>query len=230
MNTKELQNRDIFTKVGEFAAHHTTDFPATGFAATLFAELAGITRKLDAQAAAEFSHSGGGRLKQAVKEDSRDLLENRLRAIARTARAIAVITPNFSRNFSLPAHPTDRELIDLARSFADAAAPYADEFVKFSMPTDFLDQLAAETASFAEALSEKRLVRTAKSESVNAIDTGIERGLNIVRQLDAIVRNTFHDDATIMEWKRALRPERTRTSRAAESPKPAATPALAIST
>lgn len=222
MNTKEHQNREIFTKIGEFAAHHAGHFPSDGFAATLFTELAGITRELDAHAAAEFSHSGGGRLKQAVKNDSRDMLENRLRAIARTARAIAVVIPNFERNFDFPAHPADRELIDLARSFADAAAPYAAEFVKFSMPTDFLDRLAAETAAFAEALSEKRLVRTAKSESVNAIDTAVERGLNIVRQLDAIVRNTFPDDATITEWKRASRPERTKSRPAPEPAKTAA--------
>lgn len=222
MNSKELQNREIFVRVGEFGKRHAADFPAATIAGTLFTELEGIAASLDTHAAAEYSHAGGGKQKQATKADTHDLLETRLRAIARTARAIAVTTPNFDRNFTIPARPTDRELLDFARSFAEAAAPYADEFVKFSMPSDFLSQLNAEAAAFAEAMSEKRLVRAAKSDAMAAIDAAIERGMNIVRQLEAIVRNTFHDDATITEWKRASRPERAKSRPTPEPAKSAA--------
>ncbi len=221
MNSRELQSREIFTRIGEFATRHAAAFPTEAIARTLFTELADITRELDTHAAAEISHSGGGRLKQAAKGDAHDLLETRLRAIARTARAIAVTTPNFDRNFTIPTRPTDRELLDLARSFAEAAAPHAAEFVKYSMPTDFLDLLNAEMTAFAEALSEKRLVRAAKTDASAAIDAAIERGMNIVRQLDAIVRNTFHDDATVTEWKRVSRPERAKSRPAAEPAKAA---------
>jgi hypothetical protein len=216
MNYKERINRDIFTRVGEFGTSHRDHFTPESFAGTLFSQLSELSRDIDRLAAAETSHEGGGRQKQVFKSDAREALRDQLRAISRTARAIGVTTPTFEEKFILPTQLNDGELLDRARAFATDAAPFVNEFVTYSLPADFIEKLNGAIADFEATTSERRAVRNAHGDTASAIDEKVERGVGIVRQLDAIVRNTFRDDATVTAWKRASRSERRSRTTAPE--------------
>lgn len=220
MNIQERQSQDIFFRVGEFGAQHITQFPAASLAASLFADLAAVSRELNDFDSRESSQSGAKRQRQVAKTTTREMLFDELRAINRTARVAALTEPKIEGRFELPKTMTDLELLSIAQGFAINAAPFAAIFPRFALPVDFLDRLNAAIADFQTSLQERHAVRTAKTETTAAIDAVIERGTVIVKQLDVIVKNTFRADAaTLAAWKRASHPERTKGKTAPETTK-----------
>jgi F0F1-type ATP synthase epsilon subunit len=224
MNYFERQKQDIFLHVAKFGTDHTTDFPAESIAGTLLADLATVIRDLDEHASAEVAQTGGKRLHQAHKLDARGDLVSRVQAISRTAKVVGLTVPNLEKKFVFTHDVTDRELISMARGFADNVAPHVAVFTRYALPADFLDQLIAATTAFETSLEERHSVKTAKTGTMATIDTLVERGNTILKQLDVIVKNVYRKDETVLAaWKRALRPERQRSKPAAKAAK-AATP------
>ncbi|MDT7605445.1 MAG: hypothetical protein QOF61_3442 [Acidobacteriota bacterium] len=169
-----------------------------------------VVNELDDHAEAQVMHRSaavqGTTGKTAVREDLREQLE----AINRTARAMSLDTPGLEDRFRLPRGNNDQALISTARAFHASAEPLKADFVKNELPATFLDDLQATITRFEGALAGRNTSREARVAATSAISSAIERGIGLVRQLDAIVRNKFRDDAaTIAAWESASRTERT---------------------
>jgi hypothetical protein len=222
MNSQERQYQEIFIRVGEFGAQQSTAFPSSSIAGTLFADLAVVIHDLTEFSANESSQTSGKRRQQALKSDARDRLLQQMQAISRTAKAVALTVPNLEKKFVVRGTKTDRELISDAQAFEKDAIPFAEAFTRLALPADFLDRLRAAITDFETALVERHNVRSEKSRTGASIDSVIERGTTIVKQLDAIVKNTFeHDEATLVAWKRASHPEKARAKAGAQKAKAA---------
>lgn len=104
----------------------------------------------------------------------------------------------------------DQTLINTARAFAQDAAPVADRFAGFGLPAEFLDNLETAIREFETAVERQNTGRDAHVSATTAIDEALERGINIVRQLDAIVRNRYAGDAPqLSAWQSASHIERS---------------------
>jgi hypothetical protein len=96
-----------------------------------------------------------------------------------------------------------------------------NEFIRRELLATFLEDLNAALSAFEGAVSsqnqntEKRVTATAAIESV------IERGRQLVRELDAIVSNKYRGNrATLAAWESASRVERLPRKKKPATPTP----------
>lgn len=226
---KDLERRrlDMFARVREFGETQGAEFAEGSRGAELFAVVGEVVGELQKHAAAQAAGAGGGAQGSAGRSAARDELEQQLMAVSRTARHMLPGVPGVAERFRLPrTNRNDQQLVATARDFLAAAEPYKDEFVRNEMPQKFLEHLEAAIAALESAIAEQNRQRGAGVSATESIDDAIDRGMEAVRALDAVVRNKFADDpAALAAWTSASHVERA--NRAAmkaappDRPKPA---------
>jgi hypothetical protein len=222
---KEIERRrfEMFVRVRDFGATHGAAFAANSRGAELFAALGGIVEELQGHAAVQSSGTSAGAQGTASRSALRDELHKELQAISRTARVMSPDAVGLKERFRIPSdNLNDQQLLTTARAFAAAAAPLKDEFIRNEMPTTFLEQLAASIAAFESAITDQNRNRDARVSATESIDAAIDRGIETIRQLDALVRNKFRDDsATLAAWTSASHTESASRAAAKPDTKPA---------
>ncbi len=221
MDDNERRRNETFLRVREFGATRAAEFPLTTLAGELFASLNTIISELNTHTSNQASQQSGARESSTGKAAARDELRRDMEAISRTARVMALSTTGLENKFRAPRSISDQELLALARAFATDALPLKAEFVRRGLPDNFLEDLAADIADFEQAINRKIQRRGAQVAATAAIDGVIERGVNVVRELDAIMRNKYADDeATLAAWLSASRTERRQRKQPAPAPQP----------
>src|SRR5689334_23786257 len=100
------------------------------------------------------------------------------------------------------------------------------------MRPDFVDKLKADIARFEQAIVDRNSGRDSDVTATASADVAMQRALDAIRRLDAIVPNRLQDDAVMLgSWKEARRvrypPKKTETAAQHVSPA-AATAAAAV--
>jgi hypothetical protein len=222
MRDTARHRHEMFLRVREFGASRAAQFPATTLAGELFTRLNGVIDEMDTHTAAQASGRSSSMESTGSKAAARDELRRDLEAISRTARAMAISTPGLEDKFRAPRSISDQALLALARAFAADALPLKAEFTRRGMPDDFLEDLASDIEEFEQAINQKIQKREEHVAATAAIDSVIERGVDTVRELDAIMRNKFADDpASLAAWLSASHTQRApRQTTASPSPPP----------
>ena len=210
MNDLENRRHQMFIGVYGFGTVHSADFLPNSMGGQLFTELGQIIVYLDEHALAPVSGFGWAQQATASRAAARQALIDDLRAISRTAEAIATDDPGIEEQFPMPPAGSDPDLLSAARSFVANATPLSIQFINHELPADFLADLASDIADFESAISQHATsIGTQESAGVS-IDEAIAEGLNIVKKLDAIVRNKYaNDPATLAQWTSASHTERS---------------------
>jgi hypothetical protein len=220
MDDAATRRLETFLGVRQFGATHAAAFPADSRGTEVLADLATAITALEGHAAAQDSGTRGAKEGTSLKAVARAALHDDLKAISSTAHAIAITMPGLDDKFRVPRNAGDQAWLTAARGFAVDAAPLKAEFIRRGLPASFLEDLAEHIAAFEQAVNDTEQKTGARIAATAAIDAAIERGMNAVRELDAIVRNIFRDDpATLAEWTSA-----SHTERAARGNGGAATP------
>lgn len=209
MTDNDTRRYETFLRVRQFKQAEGAQFASNSFANELFTSLDGITTELDSHKNAQDSGLSAASQSSRSKAVARAELEEDMEAISRTAKAMARTIPGLENKFRAPRDLKDQELLTRARAFATDALPLKAEFIKRGLPADFLDDLNEDTEEF-EAAINRRIEGTATHITATAaINDLIERGMNILRELDAVMRNIFRDDAArLAGWLSASRVER----------------------
>lgn len=217
MEDKNLRIYEMILRVADFGTEYAAFFPATSFGGQLFAKVRAAATELGNQLSKQVSGSTSAREGTSGKAAAREALLNALQRLRSTARAMSATIPGIESKFRIPRNATDQMLIATAEAFVADATPLKDDFIRFAMPANFLEDLTEHVAEFRNALTRQQ---TGKGKSVmaNAAMDDIRAGaLADIRQLDAIVPNTFHDDpARLAAWTTARHVERA--PRAKKSP------------
>jgi hypothetical protein len=226
MTNNERRIYEMFGRVCVFLEMHSGSFPDSSRGDELFDALKMVVEELDGHAEAQVSKRSASVQGTASKKAARDALRRSLEAINRTARAMALNTPGLDERFHLPRGNNEQSLLATARAFLTDAEPLKAEFIRNEHQPNFLEILRTLIANFEQSITEQNRSIAARVTATNAIKSAIERGLTIVRQLDAIVRNKFADDnATLAAWERASHTERAPRSAKSKSPANSASPA-----
>jgi hypothetical protein len=227
MKDTERRRYETFLRVREFVTSRATQFPTTTLAGELLTRLNSEISNMETHTTAQSSSRASTLQSSTSKAAARDELRRDLDAISRTARAMALSAPGLEDKFRAPRSISDQDLISTARAFATDALPLKTEFIRRGLPEDFLDDLNSDIEEFEQAINQKIQKRESQVAATAAIDNALERGLNIVRELDAIMRNQFaNDPASLAAWLSASHTER-QPHRAAATPAttpPAPTP------
>jgi len=224
---RDAQRRayDSLVRARDFGQERAADFPANSFGAQLFADLNDVVAELSLHAEMQTSRRSAAKQGTTSKAAARANLLEDLEAISRTARAMAINNPGLADLFRLPHSNGDQALLSTAHAFATDAVAYKADFIKHELPADFLEDLAADIAAFETADTERHNSTGAHVAATRGFDDTLERGLNIKRQLDAVVRNKYRDDpATLAAWTSATHVERP-PKRKRKTPTPTDAPA-----
>jgi len=199
----------MFARVQDFVSSHANDFAPTSLGKELSNTLATIVTELDGHASSEASGFGSERQGTSTRSLARAALREDLEAISRTARAMAGDVPGIDEKFRVPPPGNDQRLLSAARAFATDAAPFSAQFIAHELPADFLADLNADIAALEAAISAQSSGAGNHVAASAAIDDAIDRGVEIVRRLDAIVKNKYANSSSILaEWTSASHTER----------------------
>ena len=218
MRDKETRCFEMFQRVMRFRADEAASFASNPFVTSLFDELEQLIADLQAQADAQAAGRSASRQFTHSKAAARAELLRDMTAISRTARSI----PGQEEKFRFDANLKDQGLLTAARTFHAESLPLKPEFLKRGLRVDFLEDLAADTAAFEQALSNRAEQTHTHVSATASIDDLIDNGLKRVRELDPIVRNIFEDNpGKLAAWMSASHVERA-PRRTAPAPAPTA--------
>ncbi len=204
MNDNHSRRHQTFVRVRECFAQHANDFSATGAGRQLATELTSLITELDGQATAQAAGAGQARQGTQTRAEARQALRDDIEAINRAA-----IVMDLQNQFPLPSDDNDKLLLNAARAFAANALPLKAEFIAHEMPADFLEDLNADIIAFEAAIAEQGNALGDRIAASAAIDTVVDRGIEIVRKLDALMRNKYANNAGVLaEWTSASHTER----------------------
>jgi hypothetical protein len=209
MDKAETRILEMFIRVHGFGTAHTTDFPLNSRGGELFASLNTLISELETHAGAQFSSTRASREGTKLKAVALENLQDELEAISLTARALALSTPGLDDKFRLPRNAGVQGWLAAGRAFAEDAEPLKAGFIGLGLPASFLEDLRESIAELEKAIDRKGQLSGESAAANAAIDEAIDRGMQIVRQLDAIVPNTFRDNpVALAEWANARHIER----------------------
>ncbi len=225
MRDTERRRYETFLRVREHMASRVAEFPPTSLEGELFARLNAVIDELDTHTTAQISGRSAVLQSSTSKAAARDELRRDLDAISRAARVMAMSTPGLEDKFRAPRNVSDQALLATARAFAADALPLKTEFTRRGLPDDFLEDLDADIEEFEQAINQKIRKRAAQVAATAAIDDALERGINIVRELDAIMRNRLRTQhATLAAWLSASHTERSPRRSTPQTPTTPAAP------
>lgn len=210
---------ETFLRVHQLGIDEADSYAGNTFIADLFNSLSTVITELETHTNAQVS--GLTRVQQSTrsKEGARNELEGDLNAVRRTAQSISVTMPGLEKKFPSARHLKDQELLTAARMYATDALPLKAEFIKRGLPDSFLDDLNDDIEAFEEALTQRTQGRELHVNATATIDDLIERGMNILRQLDPIMRNLFEESpGKLAAWLSASHVERAPRRRRGQQP------------
>jgi hypothetical protein len=214
MNTVITRTCDMFVRVRAFNAERASLFPAGSLGGELFKEVNEVVEQLTATLTTQTSGVSSVQQATSSRTVAREALHASMQAISRTARAMALDAPGLEEKFRLPRSGSDQALLMAARAFAADALPLKAEFVRHELPATFIEDLLADIADLEHAIGGQNTGRDEHVTATASIETVVERGMNAIRRLDAIVPNKFRDDpAALAAWQSARHVESSARTR-----------------
>jgi hypothetical protein len=240
MNNRELTRITCFTNMAAFGKAHTADLAdaatdsngrklAKAKARAKFAEIDPLNEAIGREVAKQ--ESGGKKQGTTSRGVLRDALNGDLQEWNRTAAAIAddLKRPEIMDRFRLPHGHNDEKLAGRARAFIQAVTDLAlhDAFVEHGMDDDFADVLTERIADFEKSQETQGSAGQQEGGANDALDALTKTGMTIRKVLDAVIRNLFKGNATIIgEWSTASHVERQGKKKDdGKTPAPTPTPA-----
>ena len=219
MNDLERNYYNAFVGVRDFGAENAADFKAGSAGANNFAAVGAAADEMEQSGAVQTS--GASSQMTAQKGLATAELREDLRAINRTARALAVDDADLGALFRMPSGNNEQNLLAAARAFLTGATPLKDRFVEFGLPDDFLEDLQADINHFEQAVSSKGASTGEKVSATASIGDAVQNGLEALRRLRAIVPNKYRDNpAKLAAWTSASHVERAAKKKPETSVKP----------
>lgn len=225
MDTLLTKQMEMFIRVSEQRPEFALACPEGSHGAELFDGLAEVTEAFRSSA---YEQSRG---QSSVRESSgnvaatRDELVRQLDAIRKTVGVLNPKSPGLEDKFRSTHGVNDQDLITLARTYGNDAFPLRAELIKLGLGPDFINDLDVAASAFDAALNERTQKRGHRIAATAELDQHVKRGLQLVRELDVLVRNVYAKDPTKLAlWESASHveklPRRSRTKGDGNSPPP----------
>jgi hypothetical protein len=220
VNDNERRKLESFVRARDFGAAHATDFAGNSLGKQYFTALGAVITEISGLAASETSGHGTARQGTTTRGQARDALIADLEAFSRTARAMSDVVPGIENKFRLPRDNNDQNLLNAARAAATDVLPLEDEFIAHELPANFLADLGEDIADMQAAISAQAGGVGDHVAASAAMDDAFDRGMDLLRKLDAIMHNKYANNAGVLaEWTTASHVERA-PKRAKPEPSP----------
>jgi len=170
--------------------------------ADLVEQLSRQASEIQRLTAAQATEIAEARANSRARGAARESLKESMAKIRRTAHGMAHSLPAMAAKFEAGRGVGDARLETQARSLAETARPYVQEFVRFELEPTFLSELEGKTKAFVQAIAGHKASRTAHAATSQLINAAMEQALTILEQLDPIIENKLEGNATLrLQWE-----------------------------
>jgi hypothetical protein len=209
MDTIQGRTLESLRTVRTFLNTHADRFPGivdSGASKKLDALVVDLENHVSVQSGSTLE-SKGATEKHASQREA--LLRDHMAPIAKIAISELPDTPEL-KSLRMPRNNLSIErLRATALGMAQAAAPFADVFVKAGLPPDFIPQLVAAANATVETIGKRKLSRVAVGGATKGLKTTLSSARKTVHALDALVKSALKDDASLLAaWNVAKRVEK----------------------
>ncbi len=226
MKKSETRVLDMLKSVRLHGQPRAAAFPANSRGSELYTSVNTGIGNIERVSGEQAKHERNFREASKRKDDAEDSLHDLMVSMNRTARSMSRTMPGVEEKFRLPPNKDGVMWLAAARAFATEAEPLADEFVRRNVAPDFIDDLKARILAVDQADDAQQKAESARIEATANLATAIQQGLADVRELDAIVRNTYAgNEAELAAWESASHVERAPRRAGEEEEEPPAPPA-----
>jgi hypothetical protein len=158
---------------------------------------------------------GGTRRYRALRQA---LLRDHMAPIALIARAALVPAPEMEA-LRMPKHNWSAErLAAAAHGMAQAAAPFAADFVTAGLRAGFIERLAAAADAMVQSVSDRVQTRGRLTGATKGLAATLASARKLVDVIDALVKRALPDDSALLaSWKRVKRVRQVASRAAAEA-------------
>ncbi|MBC8126562.1 MAG: hypothetical protein H8M99_05380 [Gloeobacteraceae cyanobacterium ES-bin-144] len=210
MTSNQTRRLTALGQTVTFSNLYPADFPEGTKAADLMTQIRAAEADAKAGAAGQQSNHGTMLSGTQTKSELFDDLYDELRAISRTAKAIASEVPGLDGKFRLPRSSAYSQILATARAFLADATPLEAKFVEYEMPPTFLADLANDITGFEIAEDDQGAGLTNRVGATRSVAEAIMAGSAALRNLDPLMRNKYRDNPVkLVEWLSASHVERT---------------------
>jgi hypothetical protein len=219
MNTIAVRKYAMLVRVRDFGAARADLFPPGSLGARTFEEIGTVVDRLNVSVTSERAGRRAARQGVVSKAAARERLRRALEAVSRTARGVALDTPDMLGTFQMPDRPSDHELATAARQFAEDAAPLGAAFIAHGLSESFVADLRAALATFERAISGRALGQETHVGARADISAALDLAFETLQRLDAIVENRVGGDPNALAaWHLARNVGRTPAKGGAPAP------------
>ena len=223
MNDSDARTHQMLVRSREAFAQCVSDFAEGGAARQLYTDLqAGIT-EVEAKAAAFGTGRSDARQGTETRNNAREALLADLFAIREGAKVLDV-----ENRFPYPPRNNDEQLLQTADVYATNALPLKTQFIAHELPSDFLEDLAADKAVLQTAIAGRSNAVGDHIAAREDLDDALGRAVEIVRKLTSLMKVKYaNNPGKLAEWMAASHIERAPRRAAAaggSTPTPPATP------
>ncbi len=235
MNRRQHEALELFTRIHAFVGESKPQ----GDVASLETATASLHRVIESMREYQKEQATLTRLgveQTALQvEQARRLVLGLARPIARMALVVYPNEPTLAAGLTVPLRGRPEELVAAATSIAEVIAPRLEQFHEAGLAKNVLERLQRAADEVRELSTMRALDRARRIASAEGIREQMQRGLMIVRLLEALVQLPLESNvAQRAEWNALLR--RVRRVRSKErlpvsgEPVPASTEAVAVGT
>ena len=133
-----------------------------------------------------------------------DELRHELLKVARTARALSDEAPELRLKFAMPRSPGHLALRKAAKAvIANSSQEVQNLFIQAELQPDYLEVIAQKLEKFEFELGNKADGRKLTSPATSEVATNFQRGMMVLRKLDAAIRNRVTDRLILDQWRLA---------------------------
>ncbi|MFL6333653.1 MAG: hypothetical protein ACJ754_10125 [Pyrinomonadaceae bacterium] len=225
MQKSETRALNMLKSVRLHGQPRSAAFPANSRGGELYVSLNTGIGNIERLSGEQAEHERNFREASKLKDGAEDSLQELMVSMNRTARSMSRRMPGVEEKFRLPPNRDGVMWLAAARAFVAEAEPLADEFARRNTAPDFIDDLRARILAVQQADDAQQKAESARIESTADLAAAIQKGLADVRELDAIVRNTYAgNEGELAAWESASHVERAPRRADDEEEEPPAQP------
>lgn len=226
MKKSETRILEMLVSVRQYMLLRIASFPVGSRGHELYIAVDTSIKNMEQHSTTQALHAHALKEKTVQKRVAYNTLRKLMDAISRTARSMSRETPGLEEKFRLPSNRDRQTWLATARAFVTEAEPLADEFGRRGMPADFIDDLRARILAVEQTQDSQAQRSAERVASTASVAGAAEQGFEVVRELDAIVRNIYAgNDAEVAAWGSASHVARAPHHAVVETEAPPAQPA-----
>ena len=217
MNDTDRLTHQMLVRSRETFAQDLNDFSTTGAAHSLFGDLQAAIAAVEQKAAAYGTGRSDAKQGTQTRSFAREALLAELFAIREAAKVIDI-----EDKFPYPLRNNDEQLLQMADVYATNALPLMAQFITHELPSEFLDDLASDKASFQAAIARRFNAVGDHIAAREELDDALARGVEIVRKLTSLIKVRYaNNPGKLAGWLAASHIQRPpRRAKPAEPPTP----------